>query len=88
MHTRLGADHYQRIMPPTGKDCSNTFLERSIIYAASYEWNKLGEHIRILNFDCFRNFFKQCYLNNNMDADCKQQCLYCSYYYYFGLDHC
>ena len=35
------------------KNCSNTFLERSFIYAAPCEWNKLSEHIRTSNFDCF-----------------------------------
>ena len=28
------------------KDCSNIFLERSFIYAAPCEWNKLSECIR------------------------------------------
>ena len=46
------------IMPPISKDCSNTFLERSFIYAAPCEWNKLSEHIRISNFDCFRKSVK------------------------------
>ena len=42
VNTRLGADHHQLIMPPISKDCSNTFLERSFIYAAPCEWNKLS----------------------------------------------
>ena len=33
------------------QDC---FLERLFIYAASCEWNKLSEHMRTSNFDCFR----------------------------------
>ena len=53
-HTSLGTDHHQLIMPPISKDCSNTFLERSFIYVAPCEWNKLSEHIRTSNFDCFR----------------------------------
>ena len=44
VNTRLGADHQQPIMPPISKDCSNTFLERSFIYAAPCEWNKLREY--------------------------------------------
>ena len=40
------------------KDCSNTFLGRSFIYAAPCEWNKLSEHIRTSNFDCFRKSVK------------------------------
>ena len=41
-------------MPPISKDCSNTFLERSYIYAAPCEWNKLNEYIITSNFDSFR----------------------------------
>ena len=66
-NTRLGADHHQLIMPPISKDCSHTFLERSFIYAASYEWNKLGECMRTSKFDSFRK--KKCYLHNNMEAE-------------------
>ena len=58
VNTRLGTDHHQLIVPPISKDCSNTFLERSFIYAAPCEWNKLSEHIRISNFDCFRKSVK------------------------------
>ena len=58
VNTRLGTDHHQLIMPPISKDCSNTFLERSFIYVAPCEWNKLSEHIRTSNFDCFRKSVK------------------------------
>ena len=51
VNTRLGADHHQLIMLPISKDCSNTFLERSFIYSVPWEWNKLSEYIRTLNFD-------------------------------------
>ena len=51
VNTRWGADHHQLIMPPISKDCSNTFLERSFIYAAPCEWNKLSECIRTSTFD-------------------------------------
>ena len=43
MNTRLGTDHHQLIMPPISKDCFNTFLEHSFIYAAPCEWNKLSK---------------------------------------------
>ena len=46
------------IMPPISKDCSNTFLERSFIYAAPCEWNKLSECIRTSTFDSFRKSVK------------------------------
>ena len=58
VNTRLGNDHHQLIMPPISKDCSNTFLERSFIYAAPCEWNKLSEHIRTSNFYFFRKSVK------------------------------
>ena len=54
VNTRLGVDHHKRIMSPISKDCSNTFLQYSFIYAAPCEWNKLSEHIRTSSFDCFR----------------------------------
>ena len=54
VNTQLGTDHHQLIMPPISKDCSNTFLERSFIYASPCEWDKFIEHIRTSNFDCFR----------------------------------
>ena len=74
---------HQLIMPPISKYCSNTFLEHSIMYVSPCEWNKLSEHIRTSNFDCFRMRLKQCYLHNNMDADCKF-----IYYCYLWCDHC
>ena len=58
VNTRLGADHHQFIMPPISKDRSNTFLERSFMYATPCEWNKLSECIRTSHFDSFRNSVK------------------------------
>ena len=55
---RLATDHHQLVMPPISTDCYNTFLERSFIYAAPCEWNKLSQHIRTSNFDCFRKSVK------------------------------
>ena len=46
VNTLLGADHHQLIMPSISKDCSNSFLEHSFIYAALCKWNKLSECIR------------------------------------------
>ena len=60
VNTRLETDHHHLNMPPISKDCSNTVLERSFMYTAPCEWNKLSEHIRALNFDCFRISDKQC----------------------------
>ena len=53
-----GTDNHQHILPPISKDCTNTFLERSFIYAATCEWNKLSECFRTSNFDCFRKSVK------------------------------
>ena len=58
VNTRLGSDQHQLFMPPIRKDCSNTFLERSLIYAAPCEWNKLSECIRTSSFDSFRKSVK------------------------------
>ena len=58
VNTRLGSDQHQLIMPPISKDCSNTFLDRSFIYAAPCEWNKLSECIRTSSFDSFRKSVK------------------------------
>ena len=58
MNTQLGTDHHQLIRPAISKDCSNTFLKRSFMYAAACEWNKLSEHMRTSNFDCFRKSVK------------------------------
>ena len=69
VNTRLGADHHQLIMPSICKDCSNTFLERSVMYAVPCEGNKLSEHIRTSNLDCLRKSVKTMYLHNNMDAE-------------------
>ena len=57
VNTRLGADYHQ-LMPSISKDCSNTFLERSFIYAAPCEWKKLSECIRTSTFDSFRKSIK------------------------------
>ena len=83
LNTRLGTDHHQLIMPPISKDCNNNFIERSFIYAAPCEWNKLREHIITSIFDCSGKVLKQYDLLNNMDADCK-----CMYYCYLCYDHC
>ena len=58
VNTRLGSDQHQLIMPPISKDCSNTFLDRSFIYAAPCEWNKSSECIRTSSFDSFRKSVK------------------------------
>ena len=58
VNTRLGSDQHQLIMPRISKDCSNTFLDRSFIYAAPCEWNKLSECIRTSSFDSFRKSVK------------------------------
>ena len=86
VNTRLGTDHHQLIMPPISKDCSNTFLERSFIYAAPCEWNKLSELIRTSNLIVSGRVLKQCYLHNNMDADCK--CIYYCHLFVITVDYC
>ena len=79
MNFMIVPDHHQLIMPSISKDCSNTFLEHSFIYAAPGEWNKWSEHIKTSKFDCFRKSVKTMLLHNNMDADCK--CIHVYYCY-------
>ena len=55
MNTRLGADHHQLIRP---RIVPTLFLERYLTYAVPCEWNKLSEHIRTSNFDCFKKSVK------------------------------
>ena len=69
VNTRLGAEHQQLIMPPISKDSSNTFLERSFIYAAPCEWNKLGECIKTSNCDCFRKSVKTMLFTQQYEDD-------------------
>ena len=42
VNTRFRVDHHQLITLPISKYCSNTFLERSFMYAAPCEWHKLS----------------------------------------------
>ena len=47
------------VVPPINKDSSNTFVERSFIYGAPTEWNKLDGRIRrITSFDSFKREIK------------------------------
>ena len=64
VNTRFGSDHHQLIISTIGKDCSNTFLERSFIYEC--EWNKLMNILKC-QFGLFQEELKQCYLHNNME---------------------
>ena len=58
-NTRLANDSLLLVVPPISKGSSNTFFERSFIYAAPTEWNKLDGRIRkITNFDSFKREIK------------------------------
>ena len=67
----MGTDHHHLVMPPISKDCSNTIIEGSFIYAAPCEWNKLSEHIKHQIVFVSGRVLKQSYLHNNIDGDCK-----------------
>ena len=61
-NTRLADDSLLPVMRPISKGSSDTFFERSFIYAAPTEWNKLDGRIRkITNFDSFKREIKQLY---------------------------
>ena len=47
-NTRLADDSLLLVVPLISKGSSNTFFERSFIYAAPTEWNKLDGRIRKL----------------------------------------
>ena len=52
---RLADDSLLLVVPPISKSNSNTFFERSFIYATPTEWNKLDGRIRKnTNFDSFK----------------------------------
>ena len=64
--TRSSQDGYLLCKPPISRDCSNTFLERSFLYAAPHEWNSLEKGVRISEFNAFKKAIKtvlfiQCY---------------------------
>ena len=54
-NTRLAGDAFLLKLPPPSRNCAGTFYERSFLYGAPYEWNKLDERLRRLT-DC--NMFK------------------------------
>ena len=61
--------------PPINMDCSNTFFERSFLYAAPHEWNSLERGVRVCEFNASKKAMKsilfiQCYhgLNKINDA--------------------
>ena len=51
--TRSSQDGYLLCKLPTSRDCSNTFLEHSFLYAAPHEWNSLEREVsECLNSMC------------------------------------
>ena len=54
-NTRLAGDAFLLILPPPSPNCADTFFERSFLYGAPYEWNKLDERVRRLtDFNMFK----------------------------------
>ena len=49
--TRLSQDGYLLCKPPISRDCSNTFFERSFLYAAPHEWNSSERGVRVSEFN-------------------------------------
>ena len=46
-------------LPPPSRNCADTFYERSFLYGAPYEWNKLDECVRWLtDFNMFKSEIK------------------------------
>ena len=66
VYTRSSQDRYLLCRPPISKDCCNTFLESSFLYAALNEWNNLEKGVRVSEFNMFKKaiktvLFMQCY---------------------------
>ena len=58
-NTRLAGDAFLFKLPPPSRNCADTFFERSILYGAPYEYNKLDERIRRLtDFSMFKSEIK------------------------------
>ena len=61
-NTRLEGDAFLLKLPPLSRNCADTFFERSFLYRAPYEWNKLDERVRRLpDFNMFKSEIKRCY---------------------------
>ena len=58
-NTRLAGDVFLLKLPPPSRNCADTFFERSFLYGAPYEWNKLDERVRRLtDFNMFNSEIK------------------------------
>ena len=58
-NTRLAGDAFLLKLPPPSRNCADTFYERSFLYGALYEWNKLDERVRRLtDFNMFKSEIK------------------------------
>ena len=44
-NTRLAGDAFLLKLPPPSRNCADTFFERSFLYGAPYQWNKLDERV-------------------------------------------
>ena len=58
IHTRASFDPCLLCVPPISKTCSNSFFDRSFVYAALTLWNPLDLDIRLLPFDAFKKRVK------------------------------
>ena len=56
--TRSSQDRYLLCRPPISKDCSNTFLERSFLYAAPHEWNNLEKRCESVRIQCVQESYQ------------------------------
>jgi hypothetical protein len=58
-HTRSADDDFLLAVPPRNKTCSDSFFERSFLFGAPSEWNKLDKRARnITNFANFKSEIK------------------------------
>ena len=58
-NTRLAGDAFLLNLPPPSRNCADTFFERSFLYGAPSECNKLDERVRRLtDFNMFKSEIK------------------------------
>ena len=54
IRTRESLDPCLLCVPPISKRCSNSFFDRSFVYAAPTLWNALDLDMRLLHLDAFK----------------------------------
>ena len=68
-NTRSANDDLLLVIPPLSRNCSNTYFERFLIFAAPTEWNRLDKRTwRISNLNNFKSEIKIILILNYFDV--------------------